>query len=137
MPLWGIPSLSPGQKGGPLRRPRSSIVQSGTQHRQGRISKAGNPVLRTLLVEAAHSLARFSTPALRIAPQGQSSPSGFHPQIGLWLCFEYEVGHCICVSLFTPQINEVCEVVHSPEPIRHSMLMCEDTCLTLDLKETG
>ena len=35
-----------------------SIVQSGEQHRQGRISKAGSPLLRTLLVEAAHSLAR-------------------------------------------------------------------------------
>ena len=29
-----------------------SIVQSGEQHRQGRISKAGSPLLRTLLVEA-------------------------------------------------------------------------------------
>jgi transposase len=36
-----------------------SIVQSGEQHRQGRISKAGSPLLRTLLVEAAHSLARW------------------------------------------------------------------------------
>ena len=38
-----------------------SIVQSGEQHRQGRISKAGSPLLRTLLVEAAHSLARWDT----------------------------------------------------------------------------
>ena len=38
-----------------------SIVQSGDQHRQGRISKAGSPLLRTLLVEAAHSLARWDT----------------------------------------------------------------------------
>jgi hypothetical protein len=38
-----------------------SIVQSGKQHRQGRISKAGSPLLRTLLVEAAHSLARWDS----------------------------------------------------------------------------
>ena len=38
-----------------------SIVQSGEQHRQGRISKAGSPLLRTLLVEAAHSLARWDS----------------------------------------------------------------------------
>jgi len=38
-----------------------SIVQSGEQHRQGRISKAGSPLLRTLLVEAAQSLARWDT----------------------------------------------------------------------------
>ena len=38
-----------------------SIVQSGEQYRQGRISKAGSPLLRTLLVEAAHSLARWDT----------------------------------------------------------------------------
>jgi transposase len=34
----------------------ASIVQSGEQHRQGRISKTGSPLLRTLLVEAAHTL---------------------------------------------------------------------------------
>ncbi len=38
-----------------------SIVQSGDQHRQGRISKAGSPLLRTLLVEAAHALARWDS----------------------------------------------------------------------------
>jgi transposase len=38
-----------------------SIVQSGDQRRQGRISKTGSPVLRTLLVEAAHALARWDT----------------------------------------------------------------------------
>jgi transposase len=38
-----------------------SLVQSGEQHRQGRISKAGSPLLRTLLVEAAHSLARWDS----------------------------------------------------------------------------
>ncbi len=38
-----------------------SIVQSGEQHRQGHISKAGSPLLRTLLVEAAHSLARWDS----------------------------------------------------------------------------
>ena len=38
-----------------------SIVQSGEQHRQGRISKAGSPLLRTLLVEAAHSLASWDS----------------------------------------------------------------------------
>ncbi len=41
-----------------------SIVQSGEQHRQGRISKAGSPLLRTLLIEAAHSLARWDTGTL-------------------------------------------------------------------------
>lgn len=41
-----------------------SIVQSGEQHRQGRISKAGSPLLRTLLVEAAHSLARWDSGSL-------------------------------------------------------------------------
>ena len=39
----------------------SSIVQSGEQHRQGRISKTGSPLLRTLLVEAAHSLAQWDS----------------------------------------------------------------------------
>jgi len=38
-----------------------SIMQSGERHHQGRISKAGSPLLRTLLVEAAHSLARWDT----------------------------------------------------------------------------
>jgi transposase len=38
-----------------------SIVQSGEQHRQGRISKTGSPLLRTLLVEAAHSLAQWDS----------------------------------------------------------------------------
>jgi transposase len=38
-----------------------SIVQSGEQHRQGHISKAGSPLLRTLLVEAANSLARWDS----------------------------------------------------------------------------
>ena len=54
----------------------SSIVQSGEQHRQGRISKTGSPLLRTLLVEAAHSLAQWDS-----GPLGQ-----FHarkaPEIG-------------------------------------------------------
>jgi len=45
-----------------------SIVQSGEQHRQGRISKAGSSLLRTLLVEAAHSLARWDD-----GPLGQFS----------------------------------------------------------------
>jgi transposase len=39
----------------------SSILQSGEQHRQGRISKTGSPLLRTLLVEAAHSLAQWDS----------------------------------------------------------------------------
>ena len=39
----------------------SSIVQSGEQHRQGRISKTGSPLLRTLMVEAAHSLAQWDS----------------------------------------------------------------------------
>ncbi len=34
---------------------RTLIVQSGEQHRQGHISKTGSPLLRTLLVEAAHT----------------------------------------------------------------------------------
>jgi len=38
-----------------------SIVQSGEQHRQGRISKTGSLLLRTLLVEAAHSLAQWDS----------------------------------------------------------------------------
>ncbi len=38
-----------------------SIVQSGDQHRQGRISKTGSPLLRTLVVEAAHSLAKWDS----------------------------------------------------------------------------
>ena len=38
-----------------------SVMQSGEQHRQGRISKAGSPLLRTLLVEAAHSLAQWDS----------------------------------------------------------------------------
>jgi transposase len=38
-----------------------SIVQSGEQHRQGRISKTGSPLLRILLVEAAHSLAQWDS----------------------------------------------------------------------------
>jgi transposase len=37
----------------------SAIVQSGEQHRQGRISKTGSPLLRTLLVEAAHTLTQW------------------------------------------------------------------------------
>ncbi len=45
-----------------------SIVQSGDQHRQGRISKTGSPLLRTLLVEAAHSLAKWDS-----GPLGQFS----------------------------------------------------------------
>jgi len=39
----------------------ASIMQSGEQHRQGRISKTGSPLLRTLLVEAAHSLAQWDS----------------------------------------------------------------------------
>jgi hypothetical protein len=38
-----------------------SIVQSGETHYQGRISRNGNGLLRTLLVEAAHVLARHDT----------------------------------------------------------------------------
>jgi transposase len=38
-----------------------SIVQSGEQYRQGRICKAGSLLLRTLLVKAAHSLARWDS----------------------------------------------------------------------------
>lgn len=37
----------------------ASVHQSGEQHRQGRISKNGSPLLRTVLVEAAHSVARY------------------------------------------------------------------------------
>ncbi len=36
-----------------------SILQSGEQHRRGRISKTGSQLLRTLLVEAAYSLAKW------------------------------------------------------------------------------
>jgi hypothetical protein len=39
----------------------ASVYQSGEQHRQGHISKNGSPLLRTALVEAAHSVARYDT----------------------------------------------------------------------------
>jgi transposase len=39
----------------------SSIGQAGEQHPQGRISKTGSPLLRTLLVEAVHSLSQWDS----------------------------------------------------------------------------
>jgi transposase len=39
----------------------ASVHQSGEQHWQGHISKNGSPLLRTALVEAAHSVARYDT----------------------------------------------------------------------------
>ena len=56
----GSPSLHPIQTGDAVCRSRS-IVQSGDQDRRGRISKTGSPLLRTLLVEAAHSLAQWDS----------------------------------------------------------------------------
>jgi len=42
-----------------------SVLQSGEEHYQGRISKNGNSLLRTVLVEAAHTVALHDTGSLR------------------------------------------------------------------------
>ncbi|HXX38746.1 MAG TPA: transposase [bacterium] len=64
------PSLPSGQTGAHHAGVDPSIVQSGEQHHQEHIGKGGSPLLRTLLVEAAH-LAPGGTPA----PSINSTPA--------------------------------------------------------------
>ncbi len=57
----GSSPLHPAQAGNTLRWSRSVDRPIGRSAPPGRISKAGSPLLRTLLVEAAHALARWDT----------------------------------------------------------------------------